>query len=322
MQDRAHNELDLLAREVLGAHWGIREPPVRVEIGVNRQIWRVGQRWLSCTIEQRAAQVRRELRLSLRLGKRARLPAGVAVPAPLSGREGPLVSACGRVWWLTGHVAGRRPEPAARVDTIAVVRGLAGLHRWLKPLSPDLAVASEDSLTLFAHAQELLADTRLLGFSLTDQATLQQACELIEAYLSIRLPSPRQLIHGDPSYPNLRLSHGPLPRLIGALDWEECRLDFPLSDLSTVGQTVVFRAGLSDPLAGLAGIHAIYCQHTSSRFELRDLLMFMLLGKFESIAHHGTRFVGGEAPQELVLSQAAKMRTLLDLLRQVSGQGR
>jgi macrolide phosphotransferase len=321
MQDCAHHELDLLARQVLNAHWGICEPPVRVEIGVNRQTWQVGRRWLSCTFEQRAAKIGRELRLSQHLRKRARLPGAVAVPSPQARTEGPLLLACGRVWWLTGHVAGRPPAPQARADTIAVVRGLADLHRWLQPLSPDLAVASEDALALFVRAQKLLADAQDLGFSSSDLVTLQQARELVEAYLSLPLCFPRQLIHGDPSHPNLRLSYGPQPRLVGALDWEECRQDFPLSDLATVGQTVAFRAGLRDPLAGLTNIHAVYCQRSGSQSDLSDLLIFMLLGKFESIAHHGARFMDGEAPRELVLSQAAKMRLLVDLIRQVSGKG-
>lgn len=313
--------MDLLARQVLADHWGSSERPARVDIGVNKHTWLVGQRWLSCTYDHRAAAVERELQLYAYLGERARLPGAVAVPVPLASRNGPVVHAGRWVWWMTGHVAGRQPEPQVPADTLAVVRGLAGLHRWLQPVSPDLAVSQEDSLALLARATALLADPQHRGFLPADLGTLQEARELIADSLAAALHSPRQLIHGDPSYPNLRLSPGKQRRLVGALDWEECRLDFPLADLSTVGQTVVFRTGTPDPLADLAMIHATYGQLAGRRSPLGDLLLFMLLGKFESIAHHGARFLRGEAQQELVHSQATKIRVIVGLFRRVRAKG-
>jgi macrolide phosphotransferase len=220
---------------------------------------------------------------------------------------------------MSEHVAGRAPDAQNPADMLAVVRGLADLHRWLQPIDPTLAVSQDDSLTLFARARALLADPQRPGFSPADILTLQQACELIDASLPAVHLWPRQLIHGDPSHPNLRLAPGPNGQLSGVLDWENCRVDFPLSDLSTVGQTVVFRSGSSDPLTDLATIQSVYNQQTEKHVDLGDLLLFMILGKFESIAHHGERFLRGEAQQELVLSQPTKIRAIVDLFRHAKG---
>lgn len=319
MDENTHQELDLLASQVLTDAWGIASRPGRVDIGVNKHTWLVGEHWLSCTLAQRAEQTRRELALYAHLQERASLPGAIAVPHPLPSRAGLLVHAGGYVWWLSEHVAGRQPDPQNRLDTLAVVQGLARFHSWLQPVGPELAVSPDDSLSLFTKARALLADPQPLGFSSADLLTLHKAAELVEAALPALLLLPRQLIHGDPSHPNLRLAPGPAGSLVGALDWEACRVDFPLADLSTLGQTVVFRAGSSAPLADLTTIHAVYGLQTESRFELGDLLLFMLLGKFESIAHHGARFLRGEAQQELVLSQSAKIRVILDLLRRAKG---
>lgn len=303
---------------MLSDHWGIATRPARVEIGVNKHTWRVGQRWLSCTADYRVQEVQRELLLYAHLRERAHLPGAVAVPFPQASSQGLLVCANERVWWVSEHVAGRRPAVGNPADTLAVACGLAGLHAWLQPVPAELAVSADDSLTLYARAWELLADPQRLGLTPADMVTLREACGLVDAYLATAVPPlPRQLIHGDPSHPNLRLSAGAGRQLVGALDWESCRVDFPLSDLATLGQTVVFRAGGANSLAGLGAIHAAYGQLARSRCEISDLLMFMILGKFESIAHHGARFLRGEARQELVRSQPEKIRLLLDLLMRV-----
>jgi len=319
MEECTHKELDLLAREVLKDAWGISEKPGRVDIGVNKHTWLVGEHWLFCTSARRAEQIRREFALFAHLQMRARSPGAVAIPCPLVSRAGLIVHTDGRVWWMSEHVAGRPPDPHNPADMWAVVQGLAGLHRWLQPVGPELAVSADDSLTLFARARALLADPQRMGFSSAAMLTLHEAAELVEASLPALLLLPRQLIHGDPSHPNLRLALGPSGQLIGALDWEECRFDFPLSDLSTVGQTVVFRTGSSAPLADLATIHAIYGQQRESCFDLGQMLLFMILGKFESIAHHGERFLRGEAQPELVLSQPAKIHVIVDLFRRAKG---
>ncbi|MBE3567876.1 MAG: aminoglycoside phosphotransferase family protein [Thermogemmatispora sp.] len=309
-------ELEDIARSVVRKYWNIEEHLETVDTGVNKRTWRAGPYWLSCTYDYEVEAVSRELQLYSCLSERGQLPGAVAVPSVIKAQGELFVQAHGRVWWLTAHVPGRQPEPTRIEDTLAVARGLAGLHCWLAPLSPELAVSKESALTLFARGRLLALEEQCLGFTEADKEVLLQASRLIDEYLATHSQTAMQLIHGDPSHPNLRLSERYPPRLIGALDWASCRYDAPLADLATVGQTIVFRSRSRDPLADLTAMMAAYQQGGGVGFSLDALLVFMILGKFESIAHHGTRFLRGEIAADLVLSQSTKIHTILLLIQE------
>ncbi len=309
-----YDELDLLAGQLLTERWEITELPQRVDVGVNKRTWRVGQRWLSCVYDHTLEKVEREMRLYAFLSEHVDSAVPVKIPRPVETTDGTLiVSTYERVWWLTEHVYGRQPDPRQREDTLAVARGLAQLHRWLRSVPAELAVSTENSLTLFKQGLTLATTSPRIGFSATELSMLHRAAEIVDASLMRDETVPLQLVHGDASHPNFRLSRTSRPTMIGALDWESCRNDLPVSDLATVGQTVVFRSGSADPLADLAAALDAYHQAGGDRFALTDVLVFMIMGKFESIAHHGGRFLRGEAPQDLVLSQPGKIRVILDL---------
>jgi hypothetical protein len=310
------DEVNSLAEQVLRSYWGLAGQLEAIDIGVNKRIWRVGAYWLACAYDYEAEAVSKELQLYACLQERAQLPGAVAVPSPIKAQEELFVRAYERIWWLTAHVSGRQPEPDRLTDTLAVARGLASLHRWLAPLSSALAVSKENTLTFLARGRLLALEEERLGFTEADKTLLREAAWLVDDYLAAHPLTALQLIHGDPSHPNLRLSEDHPPRLIGALDWAGCRYDAPLADLATVGQTIVFRARSADPLADLASMLTAYQQAGGASFTLQALLIFMLLGKFESIAHHGARFLRGEIAADLVLSQPEKIRVIMLLVQE------
>ncbi|RAQ93998.1 hypothetical protein [Thermogemmatispora tikiterensis] len=68
--------------------------------------------------------------------------------------------------------------------------------------------------------------------------------------------------------------------------------------------------------ADLASMVTAYQQAGGASFTLQALLIFMLLTKFESIAHHGARFLRGEIAADLVLSQLEKIRMIMLLAQE------
>jgi macrolide phosphotransferase len=224
-----------------------------------------------------------------------------------------MVTAAGRVWWLTRGLPGRAPGPRSLDDTLAVASGLATLHTFLRQVPRNLAVMRTDSLALFGEGVRLAARPLRIGLRPADLAVIDAAAAIVRTHWNRLSARPRQLVHGDPSYPNLRLSLGSPPRLTGILDWESCRYDLPLADLSRLGQAVLYRSGTADAAAGLTQALQRYSGAPARGGELTDLLVAMIMAKFESIAHHGRRYLDGEGPRDLVASQPGKIARILAL---------
>ncbi len=305
---RPATERDAVARAALLALWGIEEVPTVVELGVNKETWRVGAHWLSADYPHAAERVRREQRLLTTLGTDPAAP--FAVPRPVPSPTGQAPEHAGRIWRLTEHVPGRHPRPESVDDLRAVAHGLARLHAWTAGLDVELAVSEADSFALF-EAGVALAASGDLPFAPADRELLAEAAEFSRAHPVG--PAGRQLIHADPSYPNLRMPDQDAADLSGLLDWESCRLDVPLADLAVVGQTVMFRSGLPDPLGHLRLLLRGYQEAGGAEFDLDTLLTAMIMAKFESIDHHGRRFLRGEVDAGLALSQPAKIAAILGL---------
>jgi Putative homoserine kinase type II (protein kinase fold) len=303
-------DLDSAATLLLDTKWGRRAGAERVHVGVNKATWRVGDCWLTCDVPRRATHVARMHRLLARLSATPGLD--IDVPVVIATREGDeLVRYADRVWWLTRHVGGRQPDPRNMADTAAVAYGLARLHRAMRALPGDLAVVDDTVVSLFELAADLVARGRL-AFSPDDKKLLGRAEAVVREWLPRLTAVAPQLIHGDPSNPNLRVGHEPV-RLSGALDWDQARFDLVLADLATVAQTVVFRSGTTAPRESLDAMTEAYTAAGGRQFTRHEVLVGLILVKFESIAHHGTRYLHGETDLAMVTSQVEKIRTALEL---------
>ncbi|MBX6750996.1 MAG: aminoglycoside phosphotransferase family protein [Micromonosporaceae bacterium] len=303
-------DLDSAARLLVDTKWGRRASAERVHVGVNKATWRVADCWLTCDVSRRAERVARMHRLLARLSAAPGLD--IDVPAVIATREGEeLVRYADRVWWLTRHVGGRQPDPRNMADTAAVASGLARLHGALRALPGDLAVVDDTLVSLFELATDLIASGRLT-FSPDDMKHLSRAEAVAREWLPRLTAEDPQLIHGDPSNPNLRVCDEPV-RLCGALDWDQARCDLVLADLATVAQTVVFRSGTTATGELLDTMTEAYTAAGGCHFTRHEVLAGLILVKFESIAHHGTRYLHGETDGALVTSQVDKIRTVLDL---------
>jgi Ser/Thr protein kinase RdoA (MazF antagonist) len=150
-----------------------------------------------------------------RLASSARVEFSVPrlVPAP----HGVVVQAHGRAWWLAEHVDGRQPHPGDATDTAAVAVGLARLHTAPRDLPGTLAVSAENLVSLFETGARLAADPRV-DFSPDDRKIVDVATAVVFDRLEALQRAGTQLIHGDPSNPNLCVKDNPV-RLTGALDW-------------------------------------------------------------------------------------------------------
>lgn len=302
-------DLDQAAQRLAAVEWGMSEAVERVNVGMNKATWRVGKHWLACDYPRAAAQVERMRTILATLT--AHPGFDLAVPRFVAGHGGYLVHSHGRVWWLTEHVAGRQPDPDSPTDTAAVAAGLARLHTTLRDLPASPAASADNAVCLFEAGARLARDPRL-GFTPADHDALDEAIAVVRRRLDALGQAGIQLVHGDPSNPNLRVRDDPL-RLTGALDWDHARLDLALADVATVAQTVVLRSGSAAPLDALNAMLDAYLAAGGVAMTLDDLLIGLVMAKFESIAHHGGRYLRGESGQAIVRGQVDKIRTILDL---------
>ena len=302
--------LDTSARNLLRL-WGLHDEVVeRVEVGLNKATWRVGGFWLSSEFASANEQAARLEQLLERVA--VQFAGDVSVPAFVPSSDGAVVEADGRVWWLTRNIEGRHPDPADPHDMVAVAAGLALLHDRLRAVPRELAVSKDTCEGLFRAGEVLVRDNRL-NFSPDDLAVAREAADLVVDRLeAIRRPG-MQITHGDPSNPNLFIEGSPL-RLTGAIDWDYARYDLLLSDIATVGQTILFRSGSPQPQAYLKRVLTAYVEAGGLELTLEDVLVGVIMVLFEAIAHHGNRYLLGQGDFDRVGGRVENIRTVLGLL--------
>jgi aminoglycoside phosphotransferase (APT) family kinase protein len=297
------------ARVVLRTFWNIDSEPVKVDIGVNKETWRVGAYWLNAEPIDQLHRIERELSLLDLLSATPDLPFCLPLVVPNRFEELPIHFE--QVWRLSEHVDGRAPIVNSVDDLDAVTRGIARLHIWSSHLSPISTPTELDSYGYFQNAVSLL-ENEVLPLSRLDRISLTEGEEFVNSKFKA-FQQNRQLVHGDPSYPNLRVMENQGVSLTGLIDWESSRVDSTISDLAVLGQTVVFRFQSKQTLINLLRILDVYAQASGTEFQLQELFTAMVLGKFESIFHHGCRFLQGRAEASMVSSQASKIAAILTL---------
>ncbi|GAB77742.1 macrolide phosphotransferase [Austwickia chelonae] len=297
------------ARAVLDM-WGMDEPLAKETSGLNKDTWQVGERhWLAAD----RVDVQNLWRTVDELLGRHEL-AGYDLPRALPATTGePLVHFRGRLWRLTESVNGVVPVASRVADLESVAVGMARLHAAMAPLPQRFGAAAVSSETYAERARQFL-EHAALPFSTEEHS---QVCEGLRLWdkRPRNLIAP-QVIHGDPSYPNLRCNAD--CQLTGLIDWESVRWDSPLYDLAVVGQTVFFRSGWQDTLKGLDRLLTAYARSGGREYAMPDLLHTLLGIKLESVAHHGQKLLDGHGDADLVRSQAGKIYTISALLNEAA----
>lgn len=303
--------LEELARDVL-RRWQLDGEPERVDIGVNKATWKIGDSfWLSSDFTTAQEDTARLEGLLTRVA--AEFGDGIGVPRFVPSPSGPVVEAGGRVWWVTRHVDGRHPDPASEPDMMAVAQGLAVMHEALSHVPREYAISGDTCEGLFRAGEALVGDDRL-QFTPDDLDAARHSAGLVLKNLDTVLARGMQLTHGDPSNPNLFLSGSPA-RLTGAIDWDYARFDLVLSDVATMGQTILFRSGSSRPREFLQDALAAYAAAGGAEIGIEEALIGVLMVLFEAVAHHGLRFILGQGDYDRVGGRIDNMRTVLGILR-------
>lgn len=70
---------------------------------------------------------------------------------------------------------------------------------------------------------------------------------------------------------------------------------------------------MTQPRESLDAMAEAYLAAGGRRFTRHEVLVGLILVKFESIAHHGTRYRHGETDRTMLTSQVDKIRTVLEL---------
>lgn len=152
-----------------------------------------------------------------------------------------------------------------------------------------------------------------LTLPLADRPIVERAAAAAERVQD--LLSGSQLIHGDPSFPNLLCTDSAEgPRLVGILDWQEAAIDSPLTDLSALGSTIWFRSNVERPGQLLGQALRTYEQAGGKAWPYSTVLLATLTAKLQSVAHHGGRYVAGKGPHALLAEQPRQLGQILDEL--------
>jgi Ser/Thr protein kinase RdoA (MazF antagonist) len=302
-------DLDALARQVLRS-WNLDGEPKRVDIGVNKATWRVGEFWLSSDFASTREQVARIEGLLDRVA--TELGSDIAVPKFVPSTVEPIVELRDRVWWVTRNVDGRHPDPSNASDMEAVARGLAIMHKGLSRIPREWAVSDDTCEGLFLAGERLVNDDRL-RFTPDDLETARDATAVVFKHLdAIRRPG-MQITHGDPSNPNLFVGGSPL-HLTGAIDWDYARYDLVMSDVATLAQTILFRSETNRPRDYLEEVLSAYIAAGGLELSTEEVLVGVIMVLFEAIAHHGNRYILGQGDYDRVGGRVDNMRTVLGLM--------
>lgn len=286
--------------------WRLTEKPLREHSGLNKDTWKVGAiHWLAAE-NPSVGDLWRAVDELLRQPELA----GFKLPRAVPAASGDLLPRFrGRLWRLTTSVEGKVPVASSTNDLDVVAAGLARLHAAMAPLPQKFGAFGVSPHIVVERARDLVSNG-LLPFTKEETMVILAGIRLFhEADI---IDDQHQLIHGDPSYPNLRI--GRSGELTGVIDWEGVRWDSPLRDLAVLGQTVLYRSGWVHLRGGLERLLEKYSWAGGREFSVHQLLVSILSIKFGSIAHHGQKLLDGGGDRDLVRSQAEKIAIVCELL--------
>ncbi|GGU54898.1 hypothetical protein GCM10010211_19480 [Streptomyces albospinus] len=314
---------EVTAAEVLHREWGLRAVPVASTTGWNHT-WRVGGCWLTCRPVAEGAAFRRETELFGRLNHCAGT-SGVRAPVAVPTSAGGLCAeARGHVWRLTEELAGETPAGFHEADYPRAGEGLAALHVLLAGMGPHAAVRTPGPVDLAAAlvARGLPGPAELPGLAPEDRDRLTLGLRAVEEGLACLRSAPRQLLHGDPGLPNLRVD--PASRkLIAVLDLEAASVGPVEHDLGCLGLSAFAQHeddGI-DGVAALASAVAGYRRRAGRTVNERAVYLFMLATEIRLLRELLLGARPGENLHSVVQWQSDHYRKILDAWSRLRFQG-
>lgn len=307
MPTAAEENLSTQATSVL-ERWGLHQPRVEaVTIGVNRRVWRTETGFLTTSWPDERSMAEAELAICHQVA--AAPSVRFELPAPIADRDGTIiVEAFDRIWWLTRPVSGERPDPTLLETLLAVSASLAEVHGQLRDVSGATTVQSRRLIDWAPLAADFIQAHSEL-FQPTQRTAISTAVELVSGN-NHELAGDEQLVHGDPSFPNLLVD--PMSkRIVGILDWQEAAVDSVLADLSVLGNTVWQRSGLPDRRSALEECLRRYSDQAGRAFRAETVLIAMLAAKLQSVVHHGTRYLAERGNWENLAEQPELIAEIL-----------
>jgi Ser/Thr protein kinase RdoA (MazF antagonist) len=300
-------DLTLQASEVL-EFWSVGARQVEpVTIGVNRRVWRTELGFLTTSWPDERAMAEAELALCQQV---AATPAvRFEVPSPIPADGGRLiVDAFDRIWWITHPVTGERPDPTALETLLAVSESLAEVHGQLRRVDQVAVVQPRRLIDWVPLAAEFLEQHPDL-FQPAQRDSIAVAVRVV-GDRDRELSQGEQLVHGDPSFPNLLVDPAS-KRIVGILDWQEAAIDSVLADLSVLGNTIWQRSGLPNRRSALDQCIDRYASQGGRTLQSPMVLIAMLAAKLQSVVHHGSRYVAGRGSWDNLAEQPALIQEIL-----------
>ncbi|QHC21010.1 phosphotransferase family protein [Streptomyces sp. GS7] len=314
---------EAVAAAVLRRAWGLRASPVAATTGWNHT-WRADGLWLTCRPAAEGAAFRRETELFGRLNGCAPV-SGVRAPVAVPTSSGGLCAeARGHVWRLTEELPGETPSGFHRADYPRAGEGLARLHGFLAGLGPRTAVQARGPVDLAAAqvARGVPRPADLPDLAAADRARLALGLRAVADGLAGVRAAPRQLLHGDPGLPNLRVD--PASReLVAVLDLEAASVGPVEHDLGCIGLSAFSHReddGI-DGVAALASAVAAYRRGTGRTVDERAVYVLMLANEIRLLREllRGAR--PGENLHSVVQWQFGRYRKVFDTWSRLRFQG-
>jgi Ser/Thr protein kinase RdoA (MazF antagonist) len=257
--------------EVLAA-WFLSERIERVTIGVNRRVWRVGEWYLTAAWPDERSLIDAELTICQSLSESPLF--SFVVPRPRASNDDVLiVELYDRIWWLTASVDGRHPDPTSPAELLSVAESLAQVHTELRN-ERDVEPVQRRRLVDWAPLACDFLQSHPDLLSEADKGAVEDAADRVKS-LAGPMTQDRQLVHGDPSFPNLIVDNSSY-RIVGLVDWQEAAIDSPLTDLSVLGNTIWQRSGLVNRGPVLGDCLAAYRAGGGANYDARTVLTAML----------------------------------------------
>ena len=310
-----------LASRVPQEQWGIHEHVEKTDLGVSREIWRVGQSyWLSqCELERLEPFVRESDHLQ-RLHQFLRNKKfSIEAPEIVPDQRGQLVvNKCGWAWRLTHHLAGFHPDSHDPQIYLPLIEGLTRFHQALRLFSQQSSGTIPMGVCL--KARQFVQRFQTMSWRpFTGDQDEKELLERASRWLLPRLDHfeslPRQLTHGDWTSRNVLFdSVTPVGCLAAVLDFESTAIDPIHVDLSHTCSMLLMWSGLDRVGARIQEVVACYERLTRTRVELTDIHTAMLAHWFCHYWNWRDRLETSAQSHEVIKRLSLRIRLVLQFL--------